>query len=108
MVPRNRKQLPGGYIEAFLSHHGLEEYFDDTENFGHTGHGKGYNIRLVVERNRLERTIYLGDTQGDYDAAKEAGIPFLHAAYGFGTVPAGTASISDIRELPDTAEKLLS
>ena len=97
-----------GYIEAFLAYHRLEKYFDDTENVGHTGQGKGYNIRLVVERNRLERAIYIGDTQGDYDAATEAGVPFLHAAYGFGTVPAGTASISDIRELPDAAEKLLS
>lgn len=97
-----------GYIEAFLAYHQLEKYFDDTENVGHTGQGKGHNIRLVVERNRLERAIYLGDTQGDYDAATEAGVPFLHAAYGFGTVPAGTASISDIRELPDAAVKLLS
>lgn len=94
-----------GYIEAFLSHHGLEEYFDDTENFGHTGHGKGYNIRLVVERNHLDKALYLGDTQGDFDAAREAGIPFLHAAYGFGTVPAGTPRIRDIRELPARSEE---
>ena len=89
-----------GYIEAFLAHHQLEAYFDDTENFGHTGHGKGYNIRLVLERNRIGEAVYLGDTRGDYDAALEAGIPFLHAAYGFGTVPEGTPAIQDIRELP--------
>ena len=96
-----------GYIEAFLAYHRLEKYFDDTENFGRTGHGKGYNIRLVVERNGLDRAIYLGDTQGDYDATAEAGLTFLHAAYGFGTVPEGTAFINDIRELPDAAEKLI-
>ncbi|MBQ8073058.1 MAG: HAD family hydrolase [Clostridia bacterium] len=94
-----------GYIEAFLAHHRLESYFDDTENFGHTGRGKGYNIRLVVDRNQLDEALYLGDTQGDYDAAREAGIPFLHAAYGFGTVPAGTPAIADIRELPFRAAK---
>ena len=92
-----------GYIEAFLAYHGLEKYFDDTECYGDTGQGKGYNIRLVVERNRLENAFYLGDTQGDYDAAVEAGIPFLHAAYGFGTVPEGTPVLRDFRDLPEKA-----
>ena len=93
-----------GYIEAFLERHGLGDYFDDRECFGHTGRGKGSNIRLVLERNGLERALYLGDTRGDYDAAAEAGIPFLHAAYGFGEVPEGTPRIGDIRELPARAE----
>ena len=93
-----------GYIEAFLAHHRLEQYFEDTENFGRTGHGKGYNIGLVVRRNGLTRALYLGDTQGDMDAALEAGIPFLHAAYGFGAVPAGTPAIQDIRELAERAK----
>ncbi len=89
-----------GYIEAFLTHHHLEQYIDDSENFGRTGHGKGYNICLVTERNGLERAVYLGDTRGDFDASAEAGVPFLHAAYGFGTVPEGTPAIRDLRELP--------
>ena len=96
-----------GYIEAFLEYHGLAAYFDDTENFGHTRRGKGENIRLVVGRNGLDRAVYLGDTMGDYDAAAQAGIPFLHAAYGFGTVPEGTPAIHDIRELPDAAERII-
>ncbi len=95
-----------GYIEAFLAFHGLEGLFDDTESYGHTGHEKGYNIRLMAKRNRLTEAFYLGDTQGDCDAAGEAGIPFLHAAYGFGSVPAGTPSISDIRRLPEAAERM--
>ena len=95
-----------GYIEAFLAHHGLAAYFDDTENFGHTGRGKGSNIRLVKERNGLDWVLYLGDTQGDYDAAAEAGVLFLHAAYGFGTVPEGTPAIRDFRELPDRVRAL--
>ena len=95
-----------GYIEAFLAHHGLGAYFDDTENFGHTGRGKGSNIRLVKERNGLDWVLYLGDTQGDYDAAAEAEVLFLHAAYGFGTVPEGTPAIRDFRELPDRVRAL--
>ena len=91
-----------GYIEAFLAYHHLEDYFDDTENYGRTGCSKGANIRLLAERNHLDPVIYLGDTRGDYEAAKEAGAFFLHAAYGFGSVPDGTPVISDIRQLPDT------
>ena len=95
-----------GYIEAFLSYHGLEKYFDDTECFGHTLDGKGKNIRRVVDRNGLDPALYVGDTRGDYDAAEEAGIPFLHAAYGFGTVPEGTPLIRDFRELPEKLKDL--
>ena len=96
-----------GYIEAFLTYHHLEAYFDDTENYGRTGYGKGTNIRLVMKRGRLGSVLYLGDTRGDYEAAKEAGVFFLHAAYGFGSVPGGTPSISDIRLLPDAADRWL-
>lgn len=89
-----------GYIEAFLKYHKLEKYFDDTENYGHTKRCKGENIRLVVERNDLD-AVYVGDTMGDYDATMQAGLPFIHAAYGFGTVPEGTEKVDDIRELPE-------
>lgn len=47
-----------GYIEVFLEATGLGHYF------------KGH--------------LCPGDTDGDYKATREAGIPFVHAAYGFG------------------------
>ena len=75
-----------GYIEAFFQAHGLGRYFTDYENPGRTGLPKADNIALVAERNGLRRPLYIGDTQGDYDAASKAGVPFLHAAYGFGRI----------------------
>jgi phosphoglycolate phosphatase len=96
-----------GYIEAFLKHHKLERYFDDTENYGRTMQGKSYNIKLLVERNHLEKAVYVGDIMGDYNATMEAGLPFIHAAYGFGTVPEGTPRITDIRQLPEKAKEVL-
>lgn len=89
-----------GYIEAFLKYHKLERYFDDTENYGRTLQSKGENIRMVTKRNHLDKAVYVGDTMGDYESATEAGLFFIHAAYGFGTVPKDTLSIQDIRELP--------
>ena len=62
---------------------------------------KGENIRLVMERNHWKSSIYIGDTEGDRQAALTAGIPFIHAAYGFGQVAEASPRLQDIRELPD-------
>lgn len=96
-----------GYIEAFLGHYGFEHYFEDTECYGNNLFSKGKNIRLVVERNQLTDAIYVGDIQSDYDATMEAGITFVHAAYGFGTIAQETAKISCFAELPKVAEEIL-
>ena len=88
-----------GYIEAFLEHYGFGHYFDDIECFGNNGLKKGDNIRNVVERNNLEEAFYVGDIQGDYDATMEAGIEFIHAAYGFGKINTETKKIDEFKEL---------
>lgn len=73
-----------GYIEAFFHYTGLGGYFRDYENPGRTGLSKGDNILLIMDRNQLKSPVYVGDTEGDYRAAKAAGIPFVYASYGFG------------------------
>ena len=90
-----------GYIEAFLEYHKLGQYIDDTEDFGRTGLPKGENIKLVLERNHIERAWYLGDTKGDAEAAHFAGIPFIYAEYGFGSVQNFEAKIQSIDELEE-------
>lgn len=97
-----------GYIEAFLEYHKLSQYFADFESFGNTGLQKGDNIRLVCDRNHLEQAVYLGDIQKDYEAACEAGIPFILAGYGFGEVKADVPVIHDLRELRDAAEQIFA
>ncbi len=89
-----------GYIEAFLEYHNLSSYFDDFESFGATGKEKGYNIRLVAERNHLQQAVYVGDTQGDYLSATEAGINFIHARTGYGVVEEEVKFITKLQELP--------
>lgn len=74
------------YAPCFLKAHKLEKYFTDWECSGRTGLPKGENIKLVVKRNHLENPVYIGDTILDYEAAQTAGVPFIHAAYGFGRV----------------------
>ena len=72
------------YVEAFLHAHHLEKYFKDIEMSGITGKDKGHNILLLMERNHIQEAIYIGDTQGDQEASRFAGIPFIFASYGFG------------------------
>lgn len=88
-----------GYIEVFLKYHNLGKYFLDFENPGRTGLSKGENIKLVVERNKLKSSVYVGDTEGDLKAAKFAGIPFIYASYGFGEVSEYDYAIKRFDEL---------
>lgn len=75
-----------GYIELVIKKLGISDYISDFECFGNNGLTKDKNIRLVVERNALKAPVYVGDTQGDLEACKLAGVPFIWAEYGFGTV----------------------
>lgn len=73
-----------GYIELVIEKNGITDLIKDFECFGNNGNSKDENIRLIVKRNGLENPVYVGDTQGDYEACKKAGVPFVWAAYGFG------------------------
>ena len=95
-----------GYIDAFLNASGMRDVFADSEEWEHTGLRKGENIRLVMERNGFPSAVYIGDTHKDEEAARLAGIPFIHAAYGFGRAEAPDAVIHSLRELPAVISRL--
>lgn len=90
-----------GYVQTFLDYHQLWDYFDDIEMSGRTGKCKGDNIKLIIERNELDKAVYVGDTSGDKEAAELAEIPFIHAEYGFGNLDNIEFAIHSIAELPD-------
>ena len=73
-----------GYIELVIEKNKITPLIKDFECFGNTGKSKAENIKLIASRNGLKAPVYIGDTQGDYEACKEAGVPFIWAAYGFG------------------------
>ena len=95
-----------GYIEAFLEHYGFGRYFEDIECYGNNLKNKGDNIALIAQRNGLEKAYYIGDIQGDYDSATQAGADFIHAAYGFGTINADVPRLERFSDLPELLEKL--
>lgn len=73
-----------GYPELCMEKLGIASYISSHLCFGDTGVSKGQTIRLLMERENVLSAAYVGDTQGDLEAAEEAGIPFLWASYGFG------------------------
>ena len=96
-----------GYIEAFLDYYGFHDLFEDIECFGNNDKPKGENIRLIVERNELDAAVYVGDIQGDYEATTEAGLPFIHARYGFGTIDVKVPYVNALEDLPEVVKSVL-
>lgn len=95
-----------GYIQVYLEQCGFADLFCDFECAGRTGKSKGENIRLLMERQGIEKCVYIGDTQGDCDAAAEAGVAFVHAAYGFGTADNAVGVLTQLSDLPEIVQKL--
>lgn len=73
-----------GYIEIVVQKTGIDKYIKDFECFGNTLKGKDENIKILCQRNDLKNPVYIGDTNGDYEACKKANVPFVWASYGFG------------------------
>ncbi len=95
-VAEGIKKLSGNYRLFIVSNCGkdglenmtrftsLEPYFEGKLTYGETHHGKADNIKTVIEKYGLKSPLYIGDTQGDSDAAHSAGIDMCHVTYGFG------------------------
>lgn len=88
-----------GYIEVMLRTTGLGPYIKDHLCFGETQVSKGETLRMLIQRNHLLSPVYVGDTQGDADSCKTAGIPFIFAEYGFGNVPDAQMQIHTFSDL---------
>ena len=96
-----------GYIEAFLSGCGLTGLFKGHICFGETLKPKGESLKILLREYNIEKAVMVGDTDKDQEAAIFAGLPFIHAAYGFGSAkdPDGTAN--SFEELPAAVYSIL-
>ena len=88
-----------GYPKMCIDKLGLGEYVQGHMCFGDTGTSKGKTIRTLMAKHNIESAIYIGDTQGDLEACREAGIPFIFCTYGFGQAESYDAKIDSIDEL---------
>jgi len=106
-IPRLAERLPlyivsncqGGYIEVLLKHSGLKDCFRDWMCFDDTHLPKGENLKLLAQRNGLREPVYVGDTQGDWEACKVAGMPMIFCSYGLGQVDEPLPAIDAFSQL---------
>ena len=95
-----------GYPEIMMEKLGLEDLFEGHLCHGDTNLPKGDTIRILMERFGITDAVYIGDTQGDLDASRRAGIPFVFCAYGFGSPKEWDAKIDSFTELPGILEQI--
>lgn len=90
-----------GYPELLMRKLNLEAYFSGALCFGQTRTCKGETIRTLMAREGIESAVYIGDTQGDLESARLAGIPFIWASYGFGHPQEYDGKLEKIQDLLD-------
>ena len=95
-----------GYIEAFMISSGLGKYFNDIVAAGKKEIPKGDAIKLAITRDGVRSAIYVGDTLKDQEAARDAGIEFIHARYGFDKELQAEYYINSIKELPEFMNRI--
>ena len=88
-----------GYPELCIEKLGLGDYIEGHMCFGDTGTSKGQTILTLIRKHNIGSCIYIGDTQGDLEACKEASIPFIFCGYGLGQAESWDARIESIEEL---------
>jgi phosphoglycolate phosphatase len=90
---------PDWYLDEFFRHTGLRQHFAGWDCHGLSGIAKSGMLRNLAASHHLADAVYVGDTQGDCDAAGQAGMDFAFVRYGFGHVPDGVLSFADFGSL---------
>ena len=59
-----------------------------------------------MKRNGVTKAVYVGDTAGDEESARVAGIPFIFAKYGFGEAKAPDYLLEEFSQLPELMKQI--
>ncbi len=94
------------YVEAFISSSGLNNYFKDYIAASYINITKAEAIKKIILENNLKNAIYVGDTKHDLESSNLAGIPFIHAKYGFDKNLKTKYSINTFEELPEVIKNI--
>ncbi|MGF7037200.1 HAD family hydrolase [Mucilaginibacter lappiensis] len=73
-----------GIIPLFISWAGIEDDITDSMAYGQNNMPKHHNMQLLIDKHQLKEPVYIGDTNGDAEQTRMAGIPFIFVTYGFG------------------------
>jgi phosphoglycolate phosphatase len=73
-----------GIIRQFIDWAGIDDLIKDELAHGVNFMPKNHNIKLLIDKHGLKNPVYVGDTAGDGEQSRLAGIPFVFVSYGFG------------------------
>lgn len=73
------------YLDLFLVLSGLKPYIAGFNCHGISGKPKNEMLSDLKSNYSLNNPVYIGDTAGDENAAKQANVEFVHVSYGFGS-----------------------
>lgn len=88
-----------GYVETFMQVTGLTAFFKGHLCPGDTGMPKAENIVKIMKDYGIQETVYVGDTRGDFESSRKAGVPFVYASYGYGQVDGADYTIDCFEDL---------
>jgi phosphoglycolate phosphatase len=90
-----------GIIRVFIDWADIDDYITDEIAYGVNYMPKHHNIKLLKDTHLLESPVYVGDTSGDAEQSRKAGVPFVFVSYGFGTTEDYDLKFDDFKSLTD-------
>jgi len=90
-----------GIIRIFIDWAGIDDYITDEIAYGVNNMPKHYNMKLLIDTHQLKAPVYIGDTLGDGDQSRQAGVPFVFVSYGFGKTDDYDLRFDDFKSLTD-------
>ncbi|HZY39831.1 MAG TPA: HAD family hydrolase [Mucilaginibacter sp.] len=90
-----------GIIRLFIDWAGIDEHITDEIAYGINYMPKHHNIKLLADKHGLKTPVYVGDTSGDSEQSRLAGIPFIFLSYGFGETDDYDLKFDDFKSFTD-------
>ncbi|PWK77316.1 phosphoglycolate phosphatase [Mucilaginibacter oryzae] len=88
-----------GIIPLFLNWAAIADYVTDVMAYGTNQMPKNYNMHLLMDKHGLKSPVYIGDTNGDAEQTRIAGLPFIFVSYGFGNTDDYDQKFDDFESL---------
>jgi phosphoglycolate phosphatase len=88
-----------GIIRLFIDWAGLDDHITDELAYGINFMPKEHNIKLLMEKHQLKAPVYIGDSAGDGEESRKAGVPFVFVSYGFGNTNDYDVKFDDFKSL---------
>jgi len=88
-----------GIIRIFIDWANISDLITDEIAYGLNNMPKHHNIKLLADKHQLKSPVYIGDTGGDGEQSRMAGIPFVFVSYGFGKTDDYDLRFDDFKSL---------